>query len=130
MSYLLDVSTVVALLWERHVHHQRVRQWFEGVEHAVVCPITELGWLRIATSPAFNLSMSDARQVLLDFRKRAGFVPCDLPLLESRPAPGSKQTTDWYLASLAERNGMKWATLDGASQHPAAWIVPEKPMAT
>jgi len=38
-------------------------------------------------------------------------------------APSSGKTTDWYLANLAKRHGMKWATLDAGANHPNAELV-------
>jgi predicted nucleic acid-binding protein len=46
MTYLLDVSTLLALLWETHEFNERVTRWQEN-QSLAVCPITELGFLRI-----------------------------------------------------------------------------------
>ena len=62
MSYLLDVSSLLALLWENHLSHARVQTWARAEELAV-CPITELGFLRISTQ-SFGADMDDARQSL------------------------------------------------------------------
>ncbi len=121
MKYLLDVSTLIALLWPSHVHHTQARSWMKG-KTVALCPISELGFVRVSTSTAFNLSMDDARKVLTDFidDEKPEFVPCDVRALDGEPAPTSGKTTDWYLANLAEHHGMKWATLDGNAKHPAA----------
>ena len=76
MMYLLDVSTLLALLWENHVNHSRVRAW-ESEEQIAVCPITELGFLRISTH-AFNATMEDARRSLSTWlaRRKPQFVAC------------------------------------------------------
>src|SRR5437588_11397880 len=65
MKLLLDVSALVALLWKTHVHHQRVIAWSKG-KTIVLCPIAELGFIRVSTSPAYNLPMNDARKLLAD----------------------------------------------------------------
>lgn len=101
MKCLLDVSTLIALIWPSHVHHKQASAWREGKE-IVLCPITELGFIRISTSAAFNASMA---------------------VLDGRIAPNSGKTTDWYLANLAAAHGMKWATLDQDAKHPAAELV-------
>jgi predicted nucleic acid-binding protein len=49
MTYLLDVSALLALLLENHTMHARVSAWVKGKKVAV-CPITELGFIRVATS--------------------------------------------------------------------------------
>jgi predicted nucleic acid-binding protein len=125
VNYLLDVSTLLAWLWQDHEAHDRVMAWQHGKTLAV-CPLTELGFLRISTQPAFGATMAEAREMLTAWRKKRqpAHVPCDLPVLESSPpAPTSGRTTDFYLASLADRHGMKWATLDQDSRHPAAAVI-------
>lgn len=124
MKYLLDVSTLVALLWPSHVHHKTANAWRKGKDIAV-CPITELGFIRVSTSPAFNASMDDARKALEDFLsdEKPDFIPADRRALEGAAAPTSAKTTDWYLGNLAQACGMKWATLDQAANHPAAELI-------
>jgi len=52
----------------------------------------------------------------------AGRISDDLPALDSHPQK-SDQVTDFYLASLAEKHGMKLATLDEHIKHPAVVLV-------
>lgn len=124
MKHLLDVSTLIALLWPQHVHHGRARAWLAG-RSVVLCPITELGFLRVSTSSAFNLDMDSARKLLADFiaDEQPGLIPADTRALDGLPAPTSAMTTDWYLANLAVAHGLKWATLDDKARHPAAELV-------
>jgi predicted nucleic acid-binding protein len=124
MKYLLDVSTVVACLWHNHVFHGRARAWLEGKELAV-CPITELGFLRVSVA-AHGADLPHAREMLQSFldKYRPAFVPCDLRALAGRKTTLGSKTTDFYLASLAEKNGMHWATLDEHIKHPAAFVLP------
>jgi predicted nucleic acid-binding protein len=123
-KYLLDVSTIVALLWKSHTHNSRAEAWAKGKALAV-CPITELGFIRVVTSTAYNATMEDAREVLADWLKHNSpeFIPADLRALDGAAAPTSAKTTDWYLANLAEAKGMKWATLDTRANHPAAELI-------
>ena len=53
-----------------------------------------------------------------------GFVPCDLAALGMDEPPTSKQTTDFYLASLAQKHGLRLATLDEGIRHKAAFVIP------
>jgi predicted nucleic acid-binding protein len=124
MTYLLDVSTVLALLWENHVNHTRVKDW-ESAEMVAVCPITELGFLRISNQ-AFNATMEDARRALATWlaRRKPQFVPCDERVLAGPKAPSGGKTTDFYLAHLAQAHGMKLATLDENVSHPSAYVIP------
>lgn len=124
MKYLLDVSTLVALVWSGHSDHAKACGWANGKKLAV-CPITELGFLRVVTSPAFNATMADARAVLKNFLivEKPEFIPADHRALEGEVAPASNKTTDWYLANLAQHHGMTWATLDTRARHPATVLV-------
>lgn len=126
MIYLLDVSTLLALLWDTHEFNERVTRW-QAHEALAVCPITELGFLRISSQPSFGLSPAEARQLLGEWKRvrQPGFVPCDLPPLAGDEPPSTGKTTDFYLASLAAKHGMKWATLDGGVKHPASFLIPE-----
>jgi predicted nucleic acid-binding protein len=124
VKYLLDVSTMVALLWKEHADHSKMRAWAAGKKLAV-CPVTELGFLRVVTSPAFNATMTDAREVLEIFltEEKPEFIPADIRALQGEAAPSSSKTTDWYLANLARAHGMNWATLDTRASHPARTLV-------
>jgi predicted nucleic acid-binding protein len=124
VKHLLDVSTLVALLWPSHAGNSSATAWRSG-KQIVLCPITELGFIRVSTSPAFNASMGAARKALADFIRdeKPEFIPCDTRALEGPPAPSSGKSTDWYLANLAAKHGMKWATLDQQANHPAAEII-------
>ena len=124
MRYLLDVSTLIASLWQNHVFHPRAHVWLPGKELAV-CPITELGFLRVSVA-AHGADLSRAREMLQTFldKYNPAFVPCDLRALEGQKAAVGTKTTDFYLASLAEKHGMKWATLDESIKHPAAFLLP------
>lgn len=126
MTYLLDVSALLALLWETHEFNERVTRWQEN-QSLAVCPITELGFLRISTQPSFGLSPPEARRLLREWKnaRKPIFVPCDSTPLDGDEPPSSGKTTDFYLASLAVKHGMEWATLDGGIKHPASFLIPE-----
>ena len=121
---LLDVSTLVALMWENHVRNARVEKWAKG-KTLVLCPITELGFVRVSSSPAHNATVSEARETLADFIRDFSpeFIAADLRQLDTPAAPTSGKTTDWYLAELASKHGLKWGTLDGNASHPSALVV-------
>ena len=125
MRYLLDVSTLMALLWERHEHHARVTAWQDEAELAV-CPLSELGFLRISSQPALGASVQEARRMLRDWKqaRKPAFVPCDIDALEGEAPPGSSKTTDFYLSNLAAKHGMRFATLDQSVGHKTAFVIP------
>ena len=121
MTYLMDVNVLLAAIWKEHPQHGRADQWLAGKVLAT-CPIAELGFLRISTLPKgpFRSDMSAARQLLEGFLEnwKPQFVNDDLPALHSKPA-NSDQITDFYLADIAGKNGMKLATFDTGISHPA-----------
>ena len=123
MTYLLDVSAILALLLQNHEDHGRMMAWYHDKELAI-CPIVELGFLRVSVL-AYKAELDESRKILENFKKqkRAIFLPDSLSALDGHPAPLAKKTTDWYLANLAESHGMKWATLDTRTEHPAAVVI-------
>jgi predicted nucleic acid-binding protein len=125
MTYLLDISLLLAGIWRTHSLHSKADTWLVGKE-LTVCPLSELGFLRISTHPKgpFRAGMADARWLLTDFLKknRCAFVSADLPGLQSQ-ATNSEVMTDCYLADLAARHGMKLATLDARIRHHAAEVI-------
>lgn len=125
MKYLLDISTLIAAIWNSHEAHGKVTSWMNGKTLAV-CPLTELGFLRISTHPKgpFQSPMTDARALLADFlqKNRCEFVPADLPALKSS-ATSSAVVTDSYLADLADAHELHLATLDTRIKHKAVTLI-------
>ncbi|HTA29450.1 MAG TPA: PIN domain-containing protein [Candidatus Cybelea sp.] len=125
MTHLLDISTLLAAIWQTHSAHDKVDAWLEGKSIAV-CPLSELGFLRISTQlkGPFRAPMRDARELLSDFtnKTRCSFIAADLPGLKSE-AKNSDTVTDCYLAELAARHGMKLATLDTRIPHKAVEVI-------
>ena len=125
MTHLLDVNILLAAIWDNHPLHARA---FEGIKGKTiaVCPLIELGFIRISTNPkaTINAPMDKTRELLQRFilERNAHRIPDDLPALESKPAK-SDDVTDCYLAELAARHDMKFATMDGRIKHPAAALV-------
>jgi predicted nucleic acid-binding protein len=124
VTWLLDVSALVARLVQNHEHHFRVNVWWPGRSFAV-CPITELGFLRVAC--ALGSTMEDARTVLAEFfREEApAFIPCDRRALDSAGITSPRKSTDIYLADLAAAQGWQLATLDAGITHPSAALIPD-----
>jgi toxin-antitoxin system PIN domain toxin len=125
VKHLLDVNLLIAANVKTHVHHTKANAWLANAE-VVLCPIVELGFLRITTSPksGIGLTMAQARTALEDFVTDLGVerIADDLPALGSHPR-ASDEVTDHYLADLAAKHGMKLATLDAGIKHPAAELV-------
>lgn len=120
MTCLLDVNILMALLWENHEHHSKVRPWFKSVSAFATCPISQLGFARVSSHPLLGLGMTpdDAfgvlRRLLADPRHR--FIPDDLSsadrVVRTDLMTGANQITDRYLIALARQHGCSLATLD------------------
>jgi predicted nucleic acid-binding protein len=126
MKHLLDVSVLLAVIVESHSQNAATQAWLKNKE-IVLCPIAELGFLRISSNPrvpGLGLDMNQARAGLEKFaaERRAEWIADDLPALKSRPAR-SEEVTDCYLADLAAKHGLRLATLDGQIKHPSVELV-------
>jgi predicted nucleic acid-binding protein len=100
------------------------RAWLSGTQ-VVLCPICELGFVRVSTNPkTMKVPMDRARELLAKFRaeRNAELIADDLDILESRPK-NSLQVTDHYLADLAVKHNLRLATPDADLKHPAAELV-------
>ena len=124
MKYLLDVNALLAAIIELHPSHSTADVWMRKKE-LVLCPISELGFLRISTQPkVYNLSMTLAEEALRDFaaKHKTGFIPADLSAA-NLTARTSATLTDVYLAELAAKHKMKLATLDADIDHAAVELI-------
>jgi toxin-antitoxin system PIN domain toxin len=124
MKHLLDVNVLLAAIWSNHPHHQAAFSWLAG-KSIVLCPLAELGFLRISTNKkVLNVPMDKARELLEKFsiERHAERINDDLPALMSRPK-SSEQVTDLYLADLAATHGLKLATFDEHIVHAAVELV-------
>lgn len=122
-AYLLDVNALLALHDPVHVHHRAARAWFaeEGQQAWATCPITENGFVRIASHPSYPNPMGGVQGAILRvlrFREVTGHqfwtddvTICDV--LEPNALITQAHVTDVYLLALAIKNGGKLATFDG-----------------
>jgi toxin-antitoxin system PIN domain toxin len=110
---LLDVNVLVALFDPDHVHHEVAHDWFaRHREHGwATCPLTENGFVRIVSNPAYGFEglRADAALTLLKTFLGTGghaFWRDALSLTDERLfdltlATGHRQVTDIYLLGLA-----------------------------
>jgi hypothetical protein len=121
---LLDINILTALLWPAHEHHEVAHGWFGGRADApwATCSLTELGFVRIASNPAFSrdaLAPAEALALLGENLAHPGHefwadslqVPTAVKEMEAR-LRGYKQLTDAYLLALARRRKGVLATFD------------------
>ena len=95
MKHLLDVNVLLASVWANHSRHKEAFAWLER-KNIVLCPLTELGFLRISTNKkVIGAPMDKARELLETFaaERKAERISDDLPALESRPKR-SEEVTD------------------------------------
>jgi len=132
-GYLLDTNVLIALLWPSHALHERAVKWFsrQRSKRWATCPLTEAGFVRIVSNPAFSRDAVTPREAagILAANTAAKdhvFWPAELPFTEAVAFAGARfvghqQTTDAYLLGLALHRGGMLATLDeriaGLTEH-------------
>src|SRR3954447_5766660 len=118
---LLDVNALVALAWDSHVHHTRMRAWFASHDPAgwATCPVSESGFVRVSSNPKVLPSPIGvaAAQAVLAALRTAGvhrFLADDVSLTDSDVPRivGYRQVTDAHLLTLARRRGVQLVTFD------------------
>ncbi|PYS53385.1 MAG: VapC toxin family PIN domain ribonuclease [Acidobacteria bacterium] len=121
---LLDLSVFIALAWPAHEHHVPARAWFLSRSRSkwATCPITQLGFIRLLSNPAFSpdaLSVGEAFGLLMKNVSEPSheFWPDALPVARAlKPLMGKiighRQMTDAYLLSLAIRHKARLVTFD------------------
>jgi len=121
---LLDVNVLIALLEPGHEFFQKAQDWFKSspMENWGVCPITEVGFIRITSSPSFYpgpRTQEQATFILAELANRPGYRYW--PLTESwaaLTAPfasrilGHQQATDAYLLGMAIKENGVLVTFD------------------
>jgi len=130
VSWLLDVNIILASRWTTHADHASVRAWLDSVEEFHSCSITELGFIRISLSVAYNATWNEVQESLGALHARAAhrFLADDVDGASS-PQTISKDTTDAHLVALSRQHGLKLATLDASLvTKPWAKGVAENPL--
>lgn len=124
MTFLLDVSVIIALLDRTHVAHETAHDWFAaiGKDSWATCPIIENGVIRILGQPSYPNPLASpavAATFLHGLCEVGGheFWRDDLSLLSSPLVDITRllsptQVTDSYLLALAVAHSGRLATLD------------------
>ncbi|HWB01444.1 MAG TPA: TA system VapC family ribonuclease toxin [Verrucomicrobiales bacterium] len=114
MSHLLDVNLLLACAWSTHPRHTEANLWLDAAAEFATAPITQMGFMRVSMSPAYQASFADALAGLQAILKlpshrfltdavEANFLP---------PVTRGGDVTDAHLVKLAAGHGFKLATLD------------------
>ncbi|MDR1189499.1 MAG: PIN domain-containing protein [Bifidobacteriaceae bacterium] len=129
-TYLLDSSTLIALMVEGHEHWARANGWAAQVSEFAVCPVVEGALVRFLVRS--GMTGRQTGRVLDRLAERPGyhFWPDDVSYrkVDLGAVLGHRQVTDTYLVSLAKsRDGCVLVTLDRglALAHPdGALLIP------
>jgi toxin-antitoxin system PIN domain toxin len=121
-TYLLDVNLLIALTDPMHVHHDLALRWFvqTGAQGWATCPLTENGFVRIASHPRYPNRPGDVSVVLAILRqfctaREHHFWSEDISirdLIGSDVIVTHAHITDIFLLGLAVHRAGKLATLD------------------
>jgi uncharacterized protein len=121
-TYLLDVNLLLALSDPMHVHHETAHRWLaeSGQKDWATCPVTENGFVRIASHPNYPNRPGDVAAVLAILRQLCDapghrFWTEDISILqffEPDSIITHAQVTDAYLLGLAVHKSGKLASLD------------------
>jgi toxin-antitoxin system PIN domain toxin len=70
-TFLLDVNVLLALSDPMHAHHEAAHRWFADSGHLswATCPLTENGFVRIASHPSYPNRPGDVGIVLAHLRQ-------------------------------------------------------------
>ncbi len=121
---LLDVNTLIALMWPAHEFHEAAQRWFKKSAQRgwATCPFTEVAFARIVSNPAFSrdaVTPGEAFNLLSASlqHQHHRFWKDDIPLAQAvdtfrSKVVGHRQVTDSYLLGLALRNKASLATFD------------------
>lgn len=121
---LLDTNLLIALLWPAHEFHDAAQRWFRtNRSDWATCPLTESGFVRIISNPAFSrdaVSPTEAKEYLASnlssekHRFMADSISYAKAVAPFGTITGHRQITDAYLLGLALHHGARLATFDKA----------------
>jgi toxin-antitoxin system PIN domain toxin len=135
-NYLLDLNVLIALVDSGHQHYQTAQDWFisSGNGPVGLCPLTEAGFLRITTNPAYRPAPRTIEEAIAILQNLKGHPRFSGPIygyweikeswvtLTARFASrvrGHQQVTDAYLLGLAIKEKGVLVTFDKGIQYMA-----------
>ncbi|MEZ5387190.1 MAG: TA system VapC family ribonuclease toxin [Prosthecobacter sp.] len=116
MSHLLDTNVLVAACWKVHAHHGATTLWLANQTRFATCSSVQCGFLRVSLSPAIGASFDQASMALAQITDMPehSLVVDDISASTLPTVSGHKEVMDAHLVCLAQRHGLKLATLDQA----------------
>jgi toxin-antitoxin system PIN domain toxin len=130
-GFWLDLNSLVAFGDPDHKNHRAVQKWFlsVGKDNWGVCSLTEAGFVRVTTNPAYrpvSRTVDQAAAVLADFATHPGYRYWPISdKWTALTAPfrarifGHQQVTDAYLLGLAVKEGGVLVTFDAGIRYLA-----------
>lgn len=130
-KHLLDLNVLIALTEPGHDRYRKAQEWFNsaGKGSFGVCPLTEAGFVRVTTNPAFLAgprTFGQAVTVLQVLKELPGYWYCEIKdSWVALTAPfagrifGHQQVTDAYLLGLAIKQDGVLVTFDRGLRHMA-----------
>lgn len=124
MRFLPDVNVLIALIDDRHIHHESAHRWFGSVgrKEWATCPFTQTAVLRILSGQQYPNSFATPAvisEMLTALCALPGhmFWPDDISLLDCPEVEISRllhssQASNTYLLALASTHGGRLATFD------------------
>jgi len=133
----LDANVWLALIWDRHIHAERAREWHERSyeEKFFFCRFTQITLLRLLTSSAIMgqdvRKMSEAwdlwDQVCADDRvallAEPDVIEPDFRRLSKAGSSSPKVWADGYLLAFASVVGLRLVTFDKALRSRSADVL-------
>lgn len=129
-TYLPDINLLFALTDPMHIHHDVAHRWFAdfGAAAWATCPLTENGFVRIASHPHYPNRLGGVSAALAMLRQLCAahghqFWSEDISIRDLSGLDTiitHAHVTDVYLLGLAVQKGGKLATLD---QHLPAMAI-------
>lgn len=128
---LLDLNVLIALAESGHEHYNKAQDWFNSSRKGKwgVCPLTEAGFVRVTTNPAYRpgpRSMQQAIAILEALKGLPSYWYCGIEdSWVTLTAPfasrifGHQQVTDAYLLGLAIKEHAVLVTFDKGIQYMA-----------
>jgi toxin-antitoxin system PIN domain toxin len=127
---------LIALVDSGHQHYKTAQDWFisSGNDHVGLCPLTEMGFLRITTNPAYRpapRTIAEAIAILLVLKGHPRFAHplygyweikeswVDLTARFALRISGHRQVTDAYLLGLAIKEKGALVTFDKGIRYMA-----------
>jgi predicted nucleic acid-binding protein len=112
---LPDGNLLIERVWASHEFHRVAHRFFDREKRVATCAVTELNLVRVLMQ--LGASKTDAFSLLDETVRlhRNQLIPADVNVSEIRgDVEGHRNTTDAYLAHLANKHGLIVATLDRA----------------